>query len=292
MIRYHELPTYVPGEILRNSDGLGWKDVALRSYRYEKQDVVVPSLADFMIVSYQQGDTAMERRFDGRWTRTECHPGCVSLLTRSQLTHWNWTNGIDVTHAYLSYDLMARVAEDVLDRPVAEIRLDDVLRAEDPVITNIVDAMTRESDAAGMGGRLYVDALGTQLALHMLRRYAHVDFRDRSSTGKLPPSTCYRLVEYIDSHLDRPLPLEELASIAGLGVWSFGNRFRESFDQTPHAFVLERRIERARRLLCKAELPVKAVASVCGFSDQAHLTRALKARHGITPAALRRSGQA
>ena len=57
-----------------------------------------------MLVAYQVGVTPMQRRFDGRWSRTTCGPGAVSLLTRSQRSHWHWTEDVDVTHVYLSQE--------------------------------------------------------------------------------------------------------------------------------------------------------------------------------------------
>ena len=60
-----DLPVWVPGRILSRSDDLGWKGVALRSYHYKGQDVRIPAMRDFMLVSYRTGVTPMERRFDG-----------------------------------------------------------------------------------------------------------------------------------------------------------------------------------------------------------------------------------
>jgi AraC family transcriptional regulator len=72
-----------------------------------------------------------------------------------------------------------------------------------------------------------------------------------------------------------------------MGVWSFARRFRESFGSAPHAYVVEQRVERARRLLARSSMPLKEVASVCGFADQAHLTRVFHERLKTTPAAVR-----
>jgi AraC family transcriptional regulator len=283
-----ELPRFVPGDLLHCSDGLGWKDLSLRTYRYRALDVAVPALADFAIVSYRRGRTPIERRFEGKWTRTDCAPGDISLLSRCQPSHWHWTYEIDVTHAYLSEAIVSRVAADVLGRPVAEVRLRDLLRAQDPMVTMLVEAISREAGHAALGGALYVEALSTQLVVHLLRHHATIAFRDESQSGRLSAPLRQRLIEYVEVHLEQPLTLEELANVAGIGVWSFGKRFRASFETTPHHYVIERRVERARQLLTRGQLPLKAVACACGFSDQAHMTRVMRARLGTTPAALRR----
>ena len=292
LIKPEELPRWVPGVVLRRSDGLGWKDVGLRAYRYQALDVAVPALADFAIISYKRGATLMERRFEGRWTRTECRPGDLSLLTRSQPSHWRWIKEIDVAHAYLSEGLVARVAADVLDRPIADVRLHDLLRVQDPVVTDIIDAISREASEERIGSALYVEALSTQLVVHLLRKYACVAYRDHSSGDRLSPALCRRLVDYIENRLDQGLSLQELASVAGMGVWTFGKRFRASFQTTPHSYIMDRQLDRARGLLSRGSLPVKAVAFACGFSDQAHLTRVMRSRLGTTPAALRRKASA
>lgn len=288
LIQPEELPRWVPGEVLRSSEGLGWKDVGLRVYRYESLDVEVPELADFMIVSYQRGSTLVDRRFEGRWTRTECHPGDVSLLSRSQASHWHWTEPVDVAHAYLSNRLVTRVAADVLDRSIADVRLHDLLRAQDPVVSGIVDAMALETGEAAIGGALYVDALSTQLVVHLLRRHASVDFAVPSGSGQFAPALRRRIVDYIEERLEQSLTLDELATVANMGVWTFAKHFRTSFQTTPHHYIIDRRLDRARELLSQGRLPVKAVASACGFADQAHLTRVMRARLGSTPATLRK----
>jgi AraC family transcriptional regulator len=289
LITPSELPQWVPGKILAASDDLGWNGVALRSYRYLGSDVDVPAMRDFMVVSYRRGATRMQRRFDGAWTKTRCEPGDLSLLTRSQRSHWTWSDDIEVCHVYLSERLVAGVANEVMDRSVAEVRLRDVLRTQDPVVTACVDAITQEARQRALGSALYVEALGTQLAVHLLRHYASVTFREPAGQGRLSPLQLKRLAETIETRLNEPLSLETLAGAVGLGVWTFTRRFRESFGCAPHAYLLGRRIERAQRLLAEGTMPVKEVALACGFCDQAHMTRVFHARLQTTPAALRRS---
>lgn len=289
LIKPKDLPTWVPGRILSASDDLGWEGVSHRAYRYTGLDVPIPAMDTFMVVRYRDGLTPMDRRFDERWTRTTCTPGDFSLLTRSQASHWHWTETIEVSHTYLSETLMSRVACDMLDRTVSEVRLHDLLRVQDPVVTGLTDAITQEALQRNLGGPLYVEALGVQLAVHLLRHYASVNLRASIPTGGLSAAHMRRLREYIDEHLHLPITLDDLAQVLGLGVWTLSRRFRQAFGQSLYDFVLERRVERATRLLQQGVLAIKEVAAACGFSDQAHLTRVLRARTGRTPAQVRRS---
>ena len=284
-----ELPKWVPGKMLCASDRLGWNGVELRSYHYKGLDVSVPAMRDFIVISYRRGGTFMERRFEGAWTKTQCVPGDISLLTRSQQSHWHWTDDIDVCHVYLSEKLVSNVANEVMDRSVADVRLHDVLKTDDPIVTAAVDTITHEAQQQSMGSALYVEAVATQLTVHLLRNYASVTMRDACGKGHLSPPQARRIAEYIETWLHEQVSLESLAAVVGLGVWSFSRRFRETFSCAPHAYVIDRRVERAQRLLTRGILPVKEIASACGFADQAHMTRVFQSRLHITPAVLRRS---
>ncbi len=285
------LPEWVPGRVLLAGDGLGWKHVGLRAYRYEGQDVIVPTMHDYMLVSYCAGATAMQRRFDGRWRRETLTPGAASLLTRAQRAHWEWREQIDVTHLYLDPALVNAVASEALDCHVSEVRLEDVLRTDDPMITATVAAVADEARSQALGGPLYVESLARGLIVHLLRRYASIERTDRVSGGGLSPRQRRAIVDYIEANLGEALTLDGMAAELGLGACGFAKAFRRSFGVPPYAYVILRRIERARRMLVETVEPIKAIATACGFADQAHLTRLLSRKFGVTPAALRRSVQ-
>jgi len=282
-----ELPNWVPGQIIAASDTLDWRGVALRGYRYRGQDVYIPPMRDYMIVAYERGLTPMERCFDGRWQHARCAPGTISLLTRAQRSNWNWSENVDVNHVYLEEATVLRVASEAMDQHLTEVRLRDVLDVEDPVLTAGVAAIAAEARAPGLGGNLYVEAVATQLSLHLLRHYAEVTIRERVDGSQFSPSQRQRLTDYIDAHLHDTLSLPTLAALLGLGVCSFTRRFRSSFGCAPHVFVTGQRVLRARRLLADPARVPKQVAADCGFADQAHLNRVFKAKTGMTPGEFR-----
>ena len=80
----------------------------------------------------------MERRYEGAWTKTHCAPGDVSLLTKSQRSHWHWTEEIEVSHVYLSENLVSGICAEVTGRCIADVRLQDVLKSHDPIVTAAV----------------------------------------------------------------------------------------------------------------------------------------------------------
>jgi AraC family transcriptional regulator len=72
-------------------------------------------------------------------------------------------------------------------------------------------------------------------------------------------------MELVHAEMDSDFSLEELADAAGLSITHFSQMFRESTGQSPHQFVLYRRVDRAKELLRAAEMRVLDVAVACGF---------------------------
>lgn len=284
------LPEWVPGKVLLSSDGQNWRNVSLRTYHYQGQDVIVPALSDYMLVSYRNGVTPMQRRFEGGWKKETLGPGATSLLTRAQRAHWTWDEPLVVTHLYLAPGRLAGIASEAMDCHVAEVQLADVLRTDDPVLTGMVKAIATEARQAALGGALYVESLSRALGVHLLRRYASIKLPALRVGPRLSPAEMRRIDDYIEEHLAESLTLGDMAAQVGMTIDLFTRRFRASFGLPPYRHVTTRRVERAGQLLAQGRLAVKEVAALCGFTDQAHLTRVYARETGVTPGAFRKSG--
>jgi len=88
---------------------------------------------------------------------------------------------------------------------------------------------------------------------------------------------------YIDDAIDGPLSLAEIAQVAGMPVLRFLRSFSTTVGTTPHAYVSERRMQRARALLSTSSNPIADIAFSCGFSHQSHLGAVFKDRLGLSP---------
>ena len=85
-----------------------------------------------------------------------------------------------------------------------------------------------------------------------------------------------------------PPSLAQLAADAGVSRFQLLRRFTQGVGCTPHAWLTQQRVERARALIA-AGSPLAEAASACGFADQAHMTRLFTRQFGFTPGAWRRA---
>ena len=105
----------------------------------------------------------------------------------------------------------------------------------------------------------------------------------------LPYAILRRVKKYMEEHLQDKLSLDELAHEADYSRAHFLRMFRAVTGKTPHQYLTERRIERAKSMLLEAKkISLIDVAAQCGFSSQSHLTRVFRERVGVTPSEFKR----
>jgi AraC family transcriptional regulator len=158
----------------------------------------------------------------------------------------------------------------------------------DPVIERLGVLGRQEFDQGGASGRLYVEALATACTVHLLRNYGSLRPPPSLHGGGLAPAQLRRVVEYMNTHLQEELSLIELAEVAGLSLHHFGKAFKMATGMSPHRYVIEKRVGRARELLRDPLLSIAAIATVVGFASQSHLTVNFRQLTGLTPARFRR----
>ncbi|RVH18777.1 AraC family transcriptional regulator [Sinorhizobium meliloti] len=99
------------------------------------------------------------------------------------------------------------------------------------------------------------------------------------------------VIDHILGNLDKPLPVEELARISGLSRAHFSRAFAASEGMPPAEFVLQKRLQRAVKLLTKtADLPVKEVAILSGFEDPNYFAKVFRRVFGASPTEFRTTG--
>lgn len=97
-----------------------------------------------------------------------------------------------------------------------------------------------------------------------------------------------RVLDYVEARLgESELSIVELAGVASLSAYHFSRAFRGATGRSPHRFVTERRIERAKSLLADRETSLADIAFSLGFSSQSHFSTVFRRMTGATPGAYR-----
>jgi AraC family transcriptional regulator len=129
------------------------------------------------------------------------------------------------------------------------------------------------------------------IAVHLARQYSTRTRIAHGPTPKVIPGwKMRRLIEFVEENLDRDLSLEAMAEEVEISPLYLPRAFKSAVGQSPHQYVLARRIERARELLRDTDLPIVDVALSSGFSSQSHLSNWFLRMVGVSPATYRKQG--
>jgi AraC family transcriptional regulator len=109
--------------------------------------------------------------------------------------------------------------------------------------------------------------------------------------GRLLAWQARKVRDYIDRHITDPILVSDLSALVRLSPAHFSRSFRRAFGESPHAFVLRRRLEFAAQYMLQTNLSLCEIALRCGFADQAHFSRQFRRANGLTPSAWRRTAR-
>jgi AraC family transcriptional regulator len=107
--------------------------------------------------------------------------------------------------------------------------------------------------------------------------------------GCLPTWQARKVRDYIDSHITGPVLVADLCALVQRSEAHFSRSFKRTFGESPHAFLVRRRVELAAQFMRTTDAPLSDIALCCGFTDQAHLCKRFRQAAGHSPAAWRRA---
>jgi AraC family transcriptional regulator len=157
---------------------------------------------------------------------------------------------------------------------------------EDAHIAALLRTMALEVSQGSSTGALYGQSLSLALASY-LAATSRVN-KEKKTSQRFSRAQAQRIIDYIHSNLDCELSLLELAAVVRLSPRQFVRIFKETFDRTPHQYLIHQRVIRAKELLL-GEQPLADIASAVGFAHQSHFSTMFQKISGISPGQFRRS---
>ena len=183
---------------------------------------------------------------------------------------------------YFSRAFMNELADDLECPRMDEVRAKRATLTSDPSIFEFARAVRPALAVPVEVNELYSSHLMFALGLYIGARYGGL--------GTAKPITAglngwqERIAkEIIEARIDGNVPIQELAMICGLSTSRFAHAFRTSTGISPHRWLTQRRVERAKSMLRNPKERLSDIALACGFADQAHFNRVFRSSTGATP---------
>jgi len=203
--------------------------------------------------------------------------------------NWRFEQPMSFVQFHLPFPLLGMVCDAIFDRGLAHADLQMPAHIRD---ARLLEALRGVLDKAASiePTNLLLDSWALILSEAFLRGLSsHGERGGRATYGRIAARGIARVVDYVEGNIDQDLRLASLAAVAAMSVYHFARSFKETVGLSPHAYVLSRRIARARAMLHQSDAGLAAIALACGFSSQAHLTSTFQLCLGVTPGDYRRS---
>jgi len=166
----------------------------------------------------------------------------------------------------------------------AASRFELLCSLRDPLLSQIATSLAQEVEN-GFADRILVESLGTALCIRLARHF--IGHLSLPTSKGLSPERLRRVRDYVEAHLDDNLSLTVLAEVACLSAYHFSRSFKEAAGVGPQRYVIQRRLERVKRLLRQTRQPLAQIAQETGFADQSHLAQMFRREVGVTPGRFR-----
>jgi AraC family transcriptional regulator len=218
---------------------------------------------------------------DGKHGGAKTSPGSLIVLGLGSEDRLRWSGSTRRHLVSLNEQLMLRAMEGLERSGLPEIK--SHWNLYDRQLEALILEIGAEMESGWPTGLLYGDLLGMAFTVALIQKCSTTSVPIPRATGGLPSSRLRRVLNYIDENVANEVRLDDLAHVAGLSAFHFARIFRTSTNMTPHQYLTERRIERAKALLQDERRGVADIALECGYPSGSHLARAFRKITGASP---------
>jgi AraC family transcriptional regulator len=198
-----------------------------------------------------------------------------------------WEGNENCLKIQLPDAFLKQVAEGTLGKDGNRLTIVPTFQSRNQQLEAIANLVMVEVQQHQPGGALYLDSLANLLAVQLLRHHGTTVAQLPSYEGGLPTYQLNRVLDYIDAGLAAEIKLADLAGLLDMSPFHFGRMFKQSIGISPHQYVIQQRIERAKRLLKDSDQAIIDIALECGFTSHSHLSRQFRKVMGTTPRTFR-----
>jgi AraC family transcriptional regulator len=295
VVDYVDWTKLMPNPPVLSSFQSGWSSIQLLHFRLPSMDlpevfnlqhvVVIPlghQSVDFEFVAEGRSQTVSYREKDYTSGCIEIYPVDLPIAFHSHPT----VRAMESINCYLDPTFVAQIAHESVNPDRIELLL--TLKTVDLLVHQIGLALKASLEEDGGGSRFYADSLATALSAHLLRYYSTRKYQFREHEDGLSKQKLRQAIEYIQAHLGESLSLNNIANELGMSQYYFCHLFKRSTGISPHQFLIQQRVERAKHLLKHSEQTITAIAMDCGFANQSHFAKYFRQCTGMNPSEFRR----
>ncbi|MGB6297186.1 MAG: AraC family transcriptional regulator [Rivularia sp. (in: cyanobacteria)] len=263
-----------------------WKDISVEQHHlpaFESPEICLQQHS----ISIQLGSNYQIdwRLAGGKLHTTQMRKGEIGITPKGIPTQARWFQDVDFLLISLNSDVFHKVIGDSID--CNSIEIIPQRGVDDSQIFHLGMALKGEITAECPSGNIFAESIANALAIRILKNYSVDNSKIYESEIELSQQQIQQVIDYIHDNLALKLSLNELASLVNMSTYNFCRWFKNAIGISPHQYIIQCRIKRAKFLLAYTKLPLVEIALNIGCSSQTNFTVLFRKHIGITPKAYR-----
>lgn len=261
-----------------------WRNLHFERHYQRSHQTPEHQPAQHVVAIQTAGQVEADRQLDGIKQHEQTSAGSVCLVP-AQASHAIRVVGEqELIFLSLEPEFLQQVAYDAIATHAVEL-IPHFAKA-DPFIAQIGLSLSKVLENDPTGSQFYAETLTAALAAHLLQFYSVRGLSRRKES--LPDTRIQQSIDYIQAHLHEELSLAAIAQAVGLSQYHFCRAFKRVVGVSPWQYVIQQRVEAAKRFLALPKLSIAEISRQMGFSSQAQFTTFFRKHVDLTPTAYRK----
>lgn len=276
--------------LIAHSQDAGWRSLHAAILEEAPFHAVERPIRHPSLIYHLSRPTQVTRKIEGAPRESALiGPRRICLTPGEASTHWQHAGHPEILQVYLRQSVYEGAVSEIYGCDTSGAELVPRFAVLDPLLEQLAIAISSALRDGNAQDGLYIDTIAQMMAVHLARTHS-----TRSRPARILPTMplagwkMRRVIEFIEDNLEGDLSLQSMAAEVDISPLYLARAFKSAVGQSPHQYVLARRIERAKELLRNTDLPVVDVALSSGFSSQSHLSHWFIRQVGVSPAVYRR----
>jgi AraC family transcriptional regulator len=291
------LPTYQDvypsAALLRSFDILRPRAAELLNLEYfEAEPATMPHeifAQHHLLLNLRETPMRVENWRDGLYRDFDYLPNEIILTPAGIRNGWHWHEQSKVIVITIDPAMLERFATSELGVVLGKQQLRDTPQMLDADLCQSATMLLHALRDRSTGSEVMYESLARIFLVKLVQRYGEMRSDKLELSRGFTASHYKRVLDYIADNFGNDISIDDMARVAGISSAHFSRLFKEVIGDSPYQFVMDYRVEQAKRMLRDPARTMVDIALGCGFADQAHFSRIFKRLTGQTPKSFRTS---
>lgn len=267
---------------LHSSRPHAWGGIIVEVYRARNVNFLAAH-SEHVIALQLRGSGNLLQQTPANGSRKAIRAGNIDITPAGLSRHWRYDGETEILVLRIAPSLVESMAAEETRQPVKRVELVIQSGIRDAQIEHLGARFLEELKAGGVASRTCVQSLANLLAVHLLRHYSTASDSAGDPSGKLARHKLRQATDYINKNLRDDLSLGKISETLCMSPCHFAHLFKQTTGLTPHRYVIECRMEKAKSLLRETNFPVNEIAQLVGYSSQSHFSTVFRQFTGQAP---------